>query len=594
MNNHNFQDILSEPTNLAEIFGFIKSIEASDDKFSIPVRIGFLRNFTVDGIEPYLKYRCLKDGLRPNIIFGNYDMVSQDILDKRSKIHENKPEIIILALNLETILSDKYRSNWNALEVFEELKIVYANISDNLDALVVLNTFIVPFNCDSTTNSEANYISKSYEIAQLNQFIRKYVNENSSRFALVDWERLHQVLGENDSIDYRFWYMSKAPFKQKFLDMYATEIVKFARSLKGLSKKCLVVDCDNTLWGGVVGEDGINGIKLDKHTYPGNIFYEVQKTIIDLHARGIVIALCSKNNEQDVFDVIDSHPYCILKRDHISSFRINWLDKASNIRSIAEELNLGLDSFVFVDDSPNECSLVSQLLPSVKVLQVPKRIYEYPQMLNKNEYFYSLSVSHEDSLRSKMYRDESNRKLAQFKYDTIEEYLFSLKLSINVHEVTLAEVPRVAQLTQKTNQFNLTTQRYSESQILNYTKSQDYSVLSLTVKDKFGDSGLTGVIIASHSVGEVTIDTLLMSCRVLGRKIEIAFIVKAIEIFARKWNLKIIKSKYIKSQKNQQVSDFWKSIGFSVIDHSENCTKYQLKDFQMIPTLPQHISIEKD
>ncbi len=389
-----------------------------------------------------------------------------------------------------------------------------------------MNTFVPPYYSDFGISSAKDLSSHHNEVLQLNQLIREYVLSNSARFVLVDWERFVRLLGAGESMDYRFWYMSKAPFKKAFLDLYALELVKMARALKGKSKKCLILDCDNTLWGGVIGEDGLQGIKLDRHSYPGNIFYEFQKSILRLHDRGVLIALCSKNNEQDVWDVLEGHPDCLLKREHLSAWRVNWSDKASNISDLAAELNLGLDSFVFVDDNPVECGLIQDMLPEVTVLQVPDKLYTYPQLLKCDGLFDTLSFSTEDRQRSQMYRDESNRKHEQAKFETLDQYLASLSLSIKVHPAKEDEVPRVAQLTQKTNQFNLTTRRYSEAKISGLSKDPEWTVMSLFVRDKFGESGLTGVLIA-HKDGDVgIIDSLLMSCRILGRNIEKAFVLK--------------------------------------------------------------------
>ena len=222
------------------------------------------------------------------------------------------------------------------------------------------------------------------------------MRQHRAQFFLVDFERIIRLLGEEKTIDYRFWYTSKALFKKDFLNAYAQEIVKIAKALKGRTKKCLVLDCDNTLWGGIIGEDGISGIKLDKHIYPDKLYYEFQQNVINLHERGIIIALCSKNNEEDVWEILDNHPSCLLKRRHVAAWRINWDDKSSNIKSIANELNLGIDSFVFVDDSPLECELVKKMLPDVTVLQVPQKLYTYPKILLHDGWFDTLHISEED------------------------------------------------------------------------------------------------------------------------------------------------------------------------------------------------------
>lgn len=564
------------PAHLSELLAAVNAAEESPHRGGIPLRINFLRNFTVEGIEPFLKYRCLSDGLAPTVVFGNYDMVRQEILDQGSHLHTTDPDIIVVALHLETLVPDCLRTEWNAREVMNELNSLYGELERSSDAIIAVNSFIPPFHPDLGITSSPELPSRYHEVLLLNQLVRDFVRSNQARFVLVDWERILRIVGEDESIDYRFWYMSKAPFKKRFLDQYALELTKIARALKGKAKKCLVLDCDNTLWGGIIGEDGLQGIKLDRHSYPGNVYYEFQQRVLNLFDRGVLLALCSKNNEQDVWDLLDNHPHCLIKREHLAAWRVNWLDKASNLKELARSLNLGLDSFVFVDDNPAECGLVRDLLPEVTVLQVPEKIYTYPRLLEQHGLFDTLTLSSEDRQRSRMYREDIERKSEQAHYETVEQYLASLAIAVTVHRATDREIPRVAQLTQKTNQFNLTTRRYTEAQIAAFASDPAYAVLTLAVRDKFGDSGLTGVLIA-HNDGNVgTIDTLLLSCRILGRTIEIAFVLKSLELMERLWKIDLWRGEYIPTAKNQQVAGFWQLMGFTETGRDGDLTLYQL------------------
>ncbi len=565
--------ISGNETGLSDMLALINS---SDDSQGIPVAFNFLRNFTTEGIEPYLHYHCLLSALKPKITFGNYDMVHQEVLDRSSHLYSSSPDIIVAALYLDTYLPDGWRASWSADDVMNSLAGLFADIAGNTDAIIVVNTFVPPFYADFGISSVKDFSSHHNEVLRLNQLIRAYVFSTPARFVLADWERFVRLLGENESMDYRFWYMSRSPFKKAFLELYALELVKVARALKGKSKKCLILDCDNTLWGGVIGEDGLNGIKLDPHSYPGNVFYEFQKSIIRLHERGVLITICSKNNEQDVWDVLDGHQSCILKREHLSAWRVNWSDKVSNIRDLATELNLGIDSFVFVDDNPVECGLIRDMLPEVTVLQVPEKLYTYPPLLNRDGLFDTLTFSSEDRQRSQLYRDEAHRKHEQAKYETMDQYLASLALRVTVHPATDNEISRVAQLTQKTNQFNLTTRRYTEAKISSFCNDPDWAVISLSVQDKFGDSGLTGVMIA-HKEGDTgVIDSLLLSCRILGRSIEKVFVLEALSIMSRLWPVKTWQAEFAATPKNQQVAEFWPSIGFRQSSLLDGHTFYTL------------------
>lgn len=576
MSSNNVAPVAQKTANLSDILEVINSAELSGESSGISVAFNFLRNFTIEGIEPFIQYHCLSAGLKPKITFGNYDMVHQEVLDKSSHLYSSSPEIIALALYLDTYLPDGWRAGWRAADVMNSLTGLFADIAQNTDAIIAVNTFVPPFYSDFGISSAKDLSSRHNEVLQLNQLIREHVLSNPARFVLVDWERFVRLLGENESMDYRFWYMSKSPLKKGFLDLYALELVKIAKALKGKSKKCLILDCDNTLWGGIIGEDGLQGIRLDRHSYPGNIFYEFQKSILRLHERGILIALCSKNNEHDVWEVLEGHTDCLLKREHLAAWRINWSDKASNIREMATELNLGIDSFVFVDDNPVECGLIRDMIPEVTVLQVPDKLYTYPPILNRDGLFDTLALSSEDLQRSQMYRDEASRKNEQAKFENLDQYLASLSLSISVHSVKNDEVPRVAQLTQKTNQFNLTTRRYPEARIAALSSDPDWAVISLLVRDKFGESGLTGVLIARREAEVGIIDSLLMSCRVLGRNIEKAFVLESFANLERIWGVKAWRAEYIPTQKNQQVAGFWLSMGFRELDCQNGHTFYEL------------------
>jgi FkbH-like protein len=394
-------------------------------------------------------------------------------------------------------------------------------------------------------------------------------------------------------MDYRFWYMSKAPFKQSFLNLYALEVFKIVRALKGKIKKCLLLDCDNTLWGGVVGEDGISGISLDRHSYPGNVYYDFHKQILRLHDRGVLIALVSKNNEEDVWEILERHSDCLIKRKHLSAWRVNWNDKAENIRSIAAELNLGIDSFVFVDDSPVECDLVRGLLPDVSVIQVPSKLYLLPGVLARDGLFDTLVLSAEDRIRSAMYQAETLRKQAEGTFTTLEEYLTTLGLEATIHLARLDDLARIAQLTQKTNQFNLTTRRYSVAQIEAFHHSSNAAVFSLNVSDRFGDSGLTGVLIALREGTVGKIDTFLLSCRVLGRNLETVFLDRCLVMLQKCWGVSKWFAEYIPSPKNGQTADFYSRVGFTVIQEDSAVKVYQSNSDQRQSLEISYISVKE-
>lgn len=560
--------------NIASLLFAVNHISTLNAPFKETVNISFLRNFTIESIEPYLKYHLYISEIKPEIIFGGYDTIRQEILDGNSHLYSSIPELIVLSLMLEQLDPECIHPGWRAEKIKSQMLELFDLVASKNKALIAVNTFIPPFYSESGITSSALMSGRDEEITGLNKLIKGYVKEHSNQFFLIDWERFVRILGEDKSIDYRYWYMSKSPFKKDFLILYAQEIAKIIKALKGCSKKCLVLDCDNTLWGGVIGEDGLHDIKLDKNDYPGKAYYGFQMSILHLIERGVLVALCSKNNEEDVWDVLGNHPYSLLKRSHLSGWRINWEHKLDNLVSLANELNIGIDSFVYVDDDPSECELVRQYLPEVTVLQVPEKLYAYPQLLFKDGLFDTLHISKEDKQRTAMYRAEVQRKQEKSRFTNLEEYFASLELVATIHPVKGHEINRVAQLTQKTNQFNLTTRRYSEKDIRNFCSDPAWIVYALSVKDKFGDYGLTGVLIAKHENEKGVIDSLLLSCRILSRRLEIALVDYCLRDLENKWNIESWAAEYIPTKKNQQVADFWVRIGFTQLKDTDGAKSF--------------------
>ena len=365
------------------------------------------------------------------------------------------------------------------------------------------------------------------------------------------------------------------PFKNSFLSIFAHEISKFGLNLKGKTKKCLVLDCDNTLWGGIIGEDGIENIKIGQNNYPDNTYYAFQQEVINLYQRGVIIALCSKNNSNDVFDVLDNHSENLIKRKHIATWQINWNDKANNIKQIAKDLNIGTDSIVFVDDNPREIEQVSQEIPEVTCILVPPNKYELPKIIQRCGLFDTLTITNEDKVRTQLYKSENLRKNLSTEFSDITQYLKSLEISVIINKNNRNEIARVSQLTQKTNQFNLTTKRYSEINIKNFMESENSNVFTLQVSDKFGNLGLTGVCIAIQKNNTWFFDTFLLSCRILGRQLEFYFINKCIKTLSSNTNIANFTAQYTTTIKNKQVATFWEKAGFTINKKDTNNTYYK-------------------
>lgn len=565
--------VVEQLGSLGQVLEAVTAFEA-DGRQRVPLRIAILRNYTIESIVPLLKVLTYKADLEPSITVGNYDNIRQEVLDPTSHVYASKPDIVVASFLLEHLDPDCMRSGWDPTTARDAILSTLSDLVERSRALVMVNTLLPPLHAEAGLLAPAQVKHRINQVHAINREIREFAAKHSHQVFVVDWERILRLVGEERAIDFRFWYMSRAPFKKDFLAHYAWEVVRAGRALKGKSKKVLVLDCDNTLWGGVVGEEGPNGIHLDPFEYPGRCFYDFHKSILNLVEHGVIVALCSKNNEPDVFEVIDSHPNCLIRRSHLAGWRVNWTDKASNIAALATELNLGLDSFVFVDDSSVECDLVKTRLPEVTVIQAPASFYDLPRLLYRDGLFDTLAVSSEDAARTASYVAERGRVEAQSSFGSPDEYLASLDLKAIIHEATESELPRVAQLLSKTNQFNLTTRRHSESLVREFAASPDAAVYTLAASDRFGDLGIVGVLIARRDGSAGVIDSLLMSCRALGRKLEIAFVDHCLTALEERWQVREWRAEYLPTKKNGQVAEFYDSLGFSRVDSSAAGVSY--------------------
>lgn len=387
---------------------------------------------------------------------------------------------------------------------------------------------------------------------------------------VVDFGKFLQQYPAIEWIDWKFYFISQMIINPRLKGAFSTWFAEQQRALALQRKKCLVLDLDNTLWGGVLGEDGINGIQVDGD-YPGKAFHLWNEGLKELMNDGVILAICSKNNEVDV-EALFAAREMPLKMEDFACKRINWKDKATNIREIAQELNIGLDSMVFVDDNPTERELIRQLLPMVSVPEWPAQPYEFPTFYAQlvKEYFSVYTLTEEDKKKTEQYRQNANRAQLQAQFTDMTDFLRSLDIQLTIAPATEITIPRIAQMTQKTNQFNLTTKRYTEDDIRSLL-ANGAQIWTLAVADRFGDNGITGLMIMTAD-GEI--DTMLMSCRVLGKGIEEAFIREVI----KNVGYSKLKATYIPTEKNGQVAEFYDKIGFtSVMTEQDGAKHYEVE-----------------
>jgi len=553
---------------------------------SAPYKIGVISNITVSHIMDILELSLREEGLNAQVVLGDYDSIVQDSVKFASF-----DAVIIFWESGNFVNGIHNRADSLSLAAYNELalrlEVEIALVLNNLKStpLVLINKFSSKlFDSDPLRHSALFNLCH-----RLNSVVEQLKFKNN---IVIDIDQILGILGHAKSVDYRQYQQSKSLYKLDFFKLYSSAIKPAFLSICGRAKKILVLDCDNTLWGGVIGEDGLKGIVIADTDYKGKVFNEIQNIIKGLHNEGVLLALCSKNNAQDVDNVFKSHPEMILKKDDLISKKINWNDKASNIKEISLELNIGLDSFVFIDDSPFEIGLIREALPEVSCFQVPENLSEYPALVRKiKPLFFNLSVSEEDTKKTKLYQQDQDRKVASKSFISVEEYLSSLDLKIHVESGWDIPIPRVAQLTQKTNQFNLTTKRYTEVEIEVMQASGSFEIYSFELGDRYGNYGTTGVAIIrlDKLSGSAIIDTFLMSCRVIGRNVEFQFFNKIIKML-KEIKINTLEASYIQTHKNNQVCDFYENLGFEFTSGGKEIKNYNLRLHGFEPKKIQYIS----
>ena len=552
----------------SEILKLNNELKSGNLKSENEYKIYFLTNITINPIKEILEYILGINNINSKITFSNFDNIVQE------SINTEKYDLVIIFWELSNILdgfhySIENLSDNNLIEIDSKIKkdldFVLLNLQKN--PMVIFNEFT-----NTQFEHHSNNITKAQKLCKsLNTHVKKNKKDNVN---LININDIFLSNGLDQCINKKFYYNFKALYTHKFFYTYIKKIIPFILSLKGKSKKVIIFDCDNTLWHGLVGENDYKKIEMGTETATGKIYNDVQNIILTMKSSGIIIGICSKNNEVDVLNVLNEHPQMLIKKKDLSSMKINWKSKDQNLIQISEELNIGLDSFVFVDDSKHEIDLINNMLPEVTTLHVPEDIYNYPnELMNLQNIFFNNSLTYEDKNKTKLYNEQKTRQSTSKKFTNISDYLLSLgtKLKININN--LDNLERLTQLTQKTNQFNLTTKRYSKAEMENKIQDNDFLVFSLNVSDKFGIIGLTGLAIIKLNVNKkiAEIESFVLSCRIIGREIENYFI-NSIIIKLKSIKYDKCKAAYIKTKKNEIVSNFYDKIGF-IKEFEENETK---------------------
>jgi len=543
------------------------------------VKIAILASSTVEHLQSAIRVSALRRGLIAQCYVAPYGQYHQELLNSNSSLYKFEPDVVIMANNSYDVgikfpLSCNAQAVAAAVEkrVFEWAQL-WEIIDTKLQATIIQHMMVIPPERLFGQYDSMLAAAPSNILAQINECLRCKAKEH--KVLLLNLDEIAAYIGKSKWCDSKLWHHSKQDISPVYAPLYGDYLARILAAIRGLSYKCLVLDLDNTLWGGVIGDDGLDGIVLGQGDATGEAYQTFQAYIKSLKERGIILAVCSKNEEKNALEPFEHHPEMILKKDDIAVFFANWEDKATNLRRIAKHLNIGLDSLVFFDDNPVERAIVRQLAPAVAVPEVPEDPALYVRCLSDAGYFEATSFSSDDTKRAEQYLANSRRNELKEKTQDLESFLKSLHMEMTVGPIDKVSLPRATQLINKSNQFNLTTHRYTEAQVKQMSEDPDFLCLQVRLKDDFGDNGLISVLIAKPillgSEPALHIDTWLMSCRVLGRQVEQAML-NILVGQAQKRGFSILHGEYIQTAKNQIVRDHYPSLGFKLLHekHEEN------------------------
>lgn len=554
-----------------------------------PYDLAVIANVVVTPFKEILEYTLRVAGIPAIVRCGNYDTVAQDCMAMR-----DAAAVIII---------------WELANITEGLPYQAALMSQRQQAAVIAKgrreiacalaalrrtptVIIGRFSTLAYTGNNLTPGAYDHIKDSLNGVLDRCRRPNMTLF---NTDQVLSFAGVANCIDWRFFYEAKTPYSQAYYRALAGHLRPLLLSASGRQKKALIVDCDGTLWKGIVGEDGMTGIGLSPQTAEGTIFREAQAIIRALGQAGVIIGLVSKNNSADVDEVFRTHDGMILRERDITIRRIGWQAKADSVREIAAELNIGLDSMVFIDDSSFEIAAMNKINPAVLALQVPERLADYPAMMREVATLFPAGArTAEDKAKTALYRTEKRRQESRASRVDLTDYLTSLKLKIAVARQATGAEERLAQLTQKTNQFNLTTRRYTTGQMRVMLRQRSTRVYAFSARDRFGDYGITGLCIVRVVRGTVAVvDTFLMSCRVIGRQLEYAFMDWIINDL-QKHRVRTVRAAYFRTEKNIQVSAFYDGLGFTPTARTAATAEYVIDLRHYVPHCPAYIRCAHD
>lgn len=510
----------------------------------------------------------------------DYNQILAQTADPGSELYAYKADCVLIAMCSEKLYDSYVETEVServhfAKKKIEEIKNIWSMLRSNGQGRILQFNF--PENDDRVFGNFSNENKSAYirQLRELNILLMDAA-EAFGNIYLVDVSSIQSRLGRTHFHDPKLYYAAKMPFSTEALPDIAGEVLKIVKALRGQVKKCVVLDLDNTLWGGVIGDDGLEGIQIGELGI-GHAFQAFQVWLKELTKRGILLAVCSKNDEDKAKEPFMKHPEMVLHLEDIAMFVANWEDKAGNIRNIQKTLNLGMDSFVFVDDNPFERNLVRSMIPEITVPELPEDPAEYLSFMQEQNYFETVSYSAADLERTRQYQEEAKRTSSMQQFTNYEDYLKNLEMVAEANPFDEFHYPRIAQLSQRSNQFNLRTVRYTEEEIKELANREDYITIYFTLKDKFGDHGLISVVLMKKQETDYFIENWFMSCRVLKRGME-EYIINKIAEHAKEQGAQRVIGEYLKTPKNAMVEHIYETMGFDPL--GDNRYVLNLADFK--------------
>lgn len=544
----------------------------------IDVRVAVLAGSTAQEVVDLLELFLLNDGIRPLFYQSDYNRFYEEALFDTARLEEFRPDLCYVHTSTVNVLHYPHltasegeieRCLDSELARYES---IWKAVTSRLGCQLIQNNFEQPATRGTGSFDGASSAGRTHFVSRLNlEMARRALNDR--RIVLHDLASVASFTGIDQWSDPARWFSYKIPTTPAGSAAWAHSLANTIRAIYGRSRKCLVLDLDNTLWGGVIGDEGADRIRIGRETAEGQAFTAFQEYCLDLRQRGILLAVCSKNDEAIAREGF-AHPDSVLRLEHLSAFVANWQPKSENIPRIAATLNVGLDSMVFVDDNPAERAIVRAQLPAVAVPEVGDDVSHYPRVLDRGGYFDVVSLSSDDLNRSAQYAANEERAALGTTYASYGEYLAALAMRAEIAPFRDVYLERITQLTNKTNQFNLTTRRYTASEIARIASDPQYITLYGRLEDRFGDNGLVSVVIGRKEGATLHLDLWLMSCRVIQREMEFAMLDVLVER-AREAGIERLTGYYLRTAKNNLVADHYDKLGFERIGASEDGSRVE-------------------